>query len=178
MNVLVVEDEKRLAAALKQILEQAGYHVDAVFDGRSGLDYAESLLYDVIILDVMLPKMDGFEVIKRLRRDGVSTPVLFLTARSTLTDKVTGLDQGGDEYMTKPFQPEELLARLRALTRRKGEIVIEEAAFGDLVLDLSTCILKCEDREVHLSYKEFEVAKLFMTNPNQTISKEQMLVKV
>lgn len=178
MNVLVVEDEKRLAAALKQILEQAGYHVDAVFDGQSGLDYAESGLYDVIILDVMLPKMDGFEVIRRLRRGGNSTPVLFLTARSQLSDKVTGLDQGGDEYMTKPFQPEELLARLRAITRRKGEIVIEEASFGDLVLDLSTCYLRCGEREVHLSYKEFEVAKLFMTNPNQTISKEQMLVKV
>lgn len=178
MNVLVVEDEKRLAAALKQILEQAGYHVDAVFDGQSGLDYAESGLYDVIILDVMLPRMDGFEVIRRLRRGGNSTPVLFLTARSQLADKVTGLDQGGDEYMTKPFQPEELLARLRAITRRKGEIVIEEASFGDLVLDLSTCYLRCGEREVHLSYKEFEVAKLFMTNPNQTISKEQMLVKV
>lgn len=178
MNVLVVEDEKRLAAALKQILEQAGYHVDAVFDGQSGLDYAESGLYDVIILDVMLPRMDGFEVIRRLRRGGNSTPVLFLTARSQLSDKVTGLDQGGDEYMTKPFQPEELLARLRAITRRKGEIVIEEASFGDLVLDLSTCYLRCGEREVHLSYKEFEVAKLFMTNPNQTISKEQMLVKV
>lgn len=178
MNVLVVEDEKRLAAALKQILEQAGYHVDAVFDGQSGLDYAESGLYDVIILDVMLPKMDGFEVIQRLRRGGNSTPVLFLTARSQLSDKVTGLDRGGDEYMTKPFQPEELLARLRAITRRRGEIVIEEASFGDLVLDLNTCNLRCGNQEVHLSYKEFEVAKLFMTNPNQTISKEQMLVKV
>lgn len=178
MNVLVVEDEKRLAAALKQILEKAGYHVDAVFDGQSGLDYAESDLYDVIILDVMLPKMDGFEVIRRIRQAGISTPVLFLTARSTLTDKVTGLDRGGDEYMTKPFQPEELLARLRALTRRKGEIVIDEARFGDLVLDLGTCNLTCGDKQVHLSYKEFEVAKLFMTNPNQTISKDQMLLKV
>lgn len=178
MNVLVVEDEKRLAAALKKILENAGYHVDAVFDGQTGLDYALSEMYDVIVLDVMLPRMDGFEVIRQIRRKGVSTPVLFLTARSQLRDKVTGLDRGGDEYMTKPFQPEELLARLRALTRRKGEIVLNEATFGDLTLVLDTCDLLCGERSVHLSYREFEVAKIFITNPNQTISKDQMLLKV
>ena len=178
MNVLVVEDEKRLAAALKKILENAGYHVDAVLDGQSGLDYALSEMYDVIVLDVMLPRMDGFEVIRQIRRKGVSTPVLFLTARSQLRDKVTGLDRGGDEYMTKPFQPEELLARLRALTRRKGEIVLNEASFGDLTLVLDTCDLQCGDRSVHLSYREFEVAKIFITNPNQTISKDQLLLKV
>ncbi len=178
MNVLVVEDEKRLAAALKKILENAGYHVDAVFDGQTGLDYALSEMYDVIVLDVMLPRMDGFEVIRQIRRKGVSTPVLFLTARSQLRDKVTGLDRGGDEYMTKPFQPEELLARLRALTRRKGEIVLNEATFGDLTLVLDTCDLLCGERSVHLSYREFEVAKIFITNPNQTISKDQLLLKV
>ena len=178
MNVLVVEDEKRLAAALKKILENAGYHVDAVFDGQTGLDYALSEMYDVIVLDVMLPRMDGFEVIRQIRRKGVSTPVLFLTARSQLRDKVTGLDRGGDEYMTKPFQPEELLARLRALTRRKGEIVLNEATFGDLTLVLDTCDLQCGERSVHLSYREFEVAKIFITNPNQTISKDQLLLKV
>ena len=178
MNVLVVEDEKRLAAALKHILEEAGYHVDVVYDGQSGLDYAETGMYDIVILDVMLPKMDGFEVIHRLRRKQVSTPVLFLTARSQLSDKVTGLDRGGDEYMTKPFQPEELLARMRALTRRKGEVVLDEVAFEDLTLDLNTCDLRCGDKSVHLSYKEFECARLFMLNPNQTISKEQMLMKV
>jgi len=178
MNVLVVEDEKRLAAALKKILENAGYHVDAVFDGQTGLDYALSEMYDVIVLDVMLPRMDGFEVIRQIRRKGISTPVLFLTARSQLRDKVTGLDRGGDEYMTKPFQPEELLARLRALTRRKGEIVLNEATFGDLTLVLDTCDLLCGERSVHLSYREFEVAKIFITNPNQTISKDQLLLKV
>ena len=178
MNVLVVEDEKRLAAALKKILENAGYHVDAVFDGQTGLDYALSEMYDVIVLDVMLPRMDGFEVIRQIRRKGVSTPVLFLTARSQLRDKVTGLERGGDEYMTKPFQPEELLARLRALTRRKGEIVLNEATFGDLTLVLDTCDLLCGERSVHLSYREFEVAKIFITNPNQTISKDQLLLKV
>ncbi len=178
MNVLVVEDEKRLAAALKQILEQAGYHADAVYDGATGLDYAESGMYDVVVLDVMLPRMDGFEVVRRLRQANVSTPVLFLTARSQLADKVTGLDQGGDAYMTKPFQPEELLARLRALTRRKGEVVLDEVSFGDLALDLNTCNLICGKRSVHLSYREFEVAKLFMINPNQTISKDQLLLRV
>ncbi|MGI6216763.1 MAG: response regulator transcription factor [Coriobacteriales bacterium] len=178
MNVLVVEDEKRLADALDQILTESGYHVDAVYDGKAGLDYAESGMYDIIVLDVMLPKMDGFEVIRKIRQANISTPVLFLTARSQLSDKVTGLDRGGDEYMTKPFQPEELLARIRALTRRKGEIVLDEASFGDLVLDLNTCNLKCGSKSVHLSYKEFEVAKLLMLNPNQTISKDQMLLKV
>lgn len=178
MNVLVVEDEKRLSEALEQILTDAGYHVDAVYDGQAAVDYAESDMYDMIVLDVMLPKKDGFEAVKEIRQANISTPVVFLTARSQVADKVTGLDRGGDAYITKPFSPEELLATIRALTRRKGEVVLDEAVFDDLHLDLDTCNLKCGDRSVHLSYKEFEVAKLFIFNPNQTISKEQILLKV
>ncbi len=178
MNILVVEDEESLAAALKQILIDSGYGVDAVFDGQAGLDYAMSGMYDVVVLDVMLPKMDGFEVVQRMRQLGNSTPVLLLTARTTLSDKVTGLDSGADQYMTKPFQPEELLARIRAMSRRKGEVVYEKLEFGDLELNLDTSELKCGNRFVHLSYREYEVAKLFMSNPNHTFSKEQILLKV
>ena len=178
MNILVVEDEKRLSEALVQILHDAGYHTDAVYDGQSAVDYAESELYDAIILDVMLPRKDGFEVVHELRRNSISTPVLFLTARSTVSDKVTGLDRGGDVYMTKPFQPEELLANLRAITRRKGEVVIDKIDFGDLSLDIESSTLECGDRQVHLSYTEYEIVHLFMCNPNQVISKDQMLVKI
>ncbi len=178
MNVLVVEDEKRLSAALQQILTDAGYHVDAVYDGQSAVDYAVSDMYDMIVLDVMLPRKDGFEAVKEIRQANISTPVIFLTAMSQVADKVTGLDRGGDAYLTKPFSPEELLANIRALTRRKGEVVLDEATFEDLTLDLNTCNLSCGEKSVHLSYKEFEVARLFMLNPKQTISKEQMLLKV
>ncbi len=178
MNVLVMEDEKRLAAALVQILTDSGYHVDAVYDGQSAVDYAVTDMYDMVVLDVMLPRKDGFEVVREIRQANISTPVIFLTARSQVADKVTGLDRGGDAYLTKPFSPEELLANIRALTRRKGEVVLDEATFADLTLDLNTCNLSCGSKSVHLSYKEFEVARLFMLNPNQTISKDQMLLKV
>ena len=120
MQILIVEDDKKLALALKQILMEADYQVDAVHDGQSGLDYGLSGIYDVIILDVMLPKMDGFEVAKELRRSHVDTPILLLTARDTVRDKIVGLDSGADDYMTKPFSPAELLAHLRALLRRQG----------------------------------------------------------
>ncbi len=178
MNVLVVEDERGLAEALVEILSDSGYSVDSVYDGQSGFDYAMSGMYDAVILDVMLPKMDGFEIVNKMRKMGNSIPVLFLTARTSLSDKVTGLDSGGDQYMTKPFQPEELLARIRALSRRKGEVVFEKLEFGDLELNLDTSELNCGEKVVHLSYREFEVAKLFMSNPNQTFSKEQILTKV
>ena len=178
MDILVVEDEKRLAQALQQILTEAGYRADAVYDGRTGYEYAKSDYYDAIILDVMLPLMDGFEVVNKLRHDGISTPVLMLTARSQLVDKVTGLDSGADEYMTKPFEPEELLARLRALTRRKGEVILDELSFGNLTLDLNTRNLSSGGKSVRLSAREFEVLKLLMINPKQAISKDQILAKV
>ena len=122
MQILVVEDDVRLAQALCRILEESGYKTDAVHDGQSGLDYAESGIYDVVILDVMLPKMDGFTVVSNLRRASVSTPVLLLTARDAVPDKICGLDSGADDYMTKPFSPAELMAHLRALTRRKPRL--------------------------------------------------------
>ena len=130
MRVLVVEDERRLADALCQLAKEQKYQAEAVYDGDDGLAYAESGQYDVIVLDVMLPGLSGFEVVKRLREQKISTPVLLLTARDEVTDKVTGLDCGADDYMTKPFSPQELLARLRALLRRQGDVVLEEMTFG------------------------------------------------
>jgi two-component system, OmpR family, response regulator len=179
MNILVVEDEKRLAEALGHILRRQGYNVDVVSDGQTGYDYASTIdYYDILILDVMLPKLDGFEIVRRLRKESISTPILMLTARAQLADKIEGLDRGADDYMTKPFQPEELLARVRALTRRQGEVVVDLLKFDHLELTLDTCDLACQDKSVHLSYKEFEVMQMLMTNPGQTISKEQLISRV
>lgn len=178
MNILVVEDERNLADAICHILNDAGYHAEACYDGRSGLASAESGLYDAVVLDVMLPKMDGFEVVHELRRKGNSVPVLLLTARTSLTDKVEGLDAGADDYMTKPFEAPELLARLRALTRRQGDVVIDELSFADLTLDLTTHDLKCGEKEVHLSGKEFEVLRMLMSSTSRIVSKQDLLTRV
>ena len=159
MQVLIVEDDVRLAQALAHILAENGYQTDVVHDGASGLAYAECGDYDVIILDVMLPKMDGFAVVAQLRRKSISVPVLLLTARDAVPDKITGLDSGADDYMTKPFAPAELLAHLRALTRRQGEVLFEKLAAGDLVLNLESYDLACGSKSIHLSYKEFSDRK-------------------
>jgi len=134
MRILIIEDEMGLVDALTAILTKEKYSVDAVYDGLSGYEYALSNIYDAIILDVMLPKLNGFEVLKKLRREKVQTPVLMLTAKSELEDKVLGLDTGADDYLTKPFETAELLARIRALTRRRGEISEDNLKYGDLTL--------------------------------------------
>ena len=156
MNILIVEDEKRLADALSQILLEQKYIVDVVYDGIDGLEYAESGIYDCIILDIMLPSMNGFEVCLELRRKKITTPVLMLTAKDTISDKVRGLDAGADDYMTKPFSPDELLARLRVLTRRRGEVVLDEMNYLDLMLHLDQSKLSCSksDKSIHLNFKE------------------------
>ena len=178
MNVLVVEDERNLADAICHILEDAGYHADAAYDGASGLTSAESGLYDAVVLDVMLPRMTGFEVVHELRKKGISVPVLMLTALSTVPDKVEGLDSGADDYMTKPFEAPELLARLRALTRRQGDVVLDEITFADLTLDLSTHELSCGNKNVHLSGKEFEVLRMLMGSTSRVVSKQDLLTRV
>ncbi|WP_296628156.1 response regulator transcription factor [uncultured Negativibacillus sp.] len=178
MRVLIVEDEKRLAQALGQIMEEQRYNVDMVYDGQDGLDYGLSGQYDVIVLDVMLPKMDGFSVVKKLRENNISVPVLMLTARDEISDKVTGLDCGADDYMTKPFSPEELLARIRALSRRQGDVVLEDIHWADLTLKLSSRTLHCGAKSVSLGFKEFEVLKLLLANPKGIVSKEELIVKV
>lgn len=178
MQILVIEDEKRLAEAIGHILKEQKYMVDLAFDGADGFDLAVSGIYDVIILDVMLPKMNGYEVASALRKEKVATPILMLTAKDHITDKVQGLDAGADDYMTKPFASEELLARIRALTRRQGEVVIDELQFHDVTLNLSTCDLSCNNKSVHLNFKEFEIMKILMQNPQVVTTKDDLIVKV
>ena len=178
MRILVIEDEIRLAEALQQILEKEKYMVDIVHNGQDGFDYASSGIYDAIIMDVMIPSKNGFQLTADLRKAGVSTPIIMLTARDSLDDKVEGLDRGADDYMTKPFAPQELLARLRALTRRQGEVVVDTMQFGDLALDLSSCTLSAKGKSTHLSFKEFEIMKLLLSGSGNVIGKEEILVKV
>ena len=178
MKVLVVEDERRLADALSQILKSQKYLVDTAYDGNDGLDYAMMGDYDVIILDVMLPGRDGFSIAKELRNNKKSTPILMLTARDEVKDKVTGLDTGADDYMTKPFVPEELLARIRALTRRQGEVITDELTYEDIVLSLDTNDLSCGSKSIHLAYKEFEIMKILLSNTKTIVSKDILISKV
>ncbi|WP_302963029.1 response regulator transcription factor [uncultured Adlercreutzia sp.] len=175
MRILVVEDDVRLAEALARILEDNGYTVDAVHDGQAAIDYGTTGVYDVIILDVMLPKADGFTVAQSLRRAHVSTPILLLTARDATTDKIRGLDSGADDYMTKPFSPAELMAHLRALTRRQGDVVFETLAAGDLTLNLESLDLTCGGNTIRLSQKEFAIARILLGSPGAVISKEALI---
>ncbi len=178
MRILIVEDEIHLAEALGQIMAERKYLVDIVHDGADGLDYALTEQYDAILLDVMLPKIDGFEIARRLRAAHVSTPILMLTARDEISDKISGLDCGADDYMTKPFDPGELLARVRALTRRQGEIIGNTVTVGDLTLRLDVRCLVCGDDMVRLGFKEFEVMRLLMTNCRAVVPKEDIISKV
>lgn len=178
MRILIVEDERRLAEALGQIMAEQRYQADVVFDGADGLDYALTGQYDAIVLDVMLPKVGGFEVARRLRCAHVSTPILMLTARDEIPDKIAGLDHGADDYMTKPFDIGELLARVRALTRRQGEVIGEQLAAGDLVLDTPTRSLRRGEKSVRLGFKEFDVLRLLLAAPRAVIPKEDIISKV
>lgn len=178
MNILVVEDERNLADAICHILEQEGYNAEAAYDGKAGLAYAESGLYDAAILDVMLPGMDGFSIVKTLRQAQNDLPVMMLTARTSTQDKVEGLDYGADDYMTKPFEAPELLARVRALTRRRGEMVIDTVEFCDLTLDLGTHDLTCGESSVHLSKREFDVMRMLMSGTGRIVSKQDLLTRV
>lgn len=180
MHILVVEDEKRLADALSHILLEEKYMVDVVHDGEDGISYGESGIYDCIILDIMLPSMNGFDVCLELRRRKITTPVLMLTAKDTISDKVKGLDAGADDYMTKPFSPDELLARLRVLTRRRGEVILDELKYNDITLHLDQSKLSCSksNKSIHLNFKECEMLKMFMTKPDVIISKQNLIVKI
>ena len=169
-TVLIVEDERALADALEHIVRRAGYAADAVYNGTDALAQAMEGGYDVIVLDVMLPDMDGFQIVSRLRARGNPTPVLMLTARADVSDKVTGLNAGADDYMTKPFDNAELLARLNALCRRTGEVVLNEIHFADVTLDLNAARLSAGSDSVQLSKKEFELARLLLSHPRQTLS--------
>ncbi len=178
MRILIVEDELHLAEALGQIMTEQKYLADVVHDGADGLDYALTEQYDAILLDVMLPKIDGFEVARRLRAAHISTPILMLTARDEINDKISGLDCGADDYMTKPFDPGELLARVRALTRRQGEFIGNTITVGDLTLRLDVRCLMCGDNMVRLGFKEFEVMRLLMANYRAVVPKEDIISRV
>ena len=179
MRILIIEDEVRLASTLQDLLELNGYTADMCHDGESGLDNALTSIYDIVILDVMLPKMDGFSVLRQLRAAGNTTPVLLLTARSEVADRVKGLDCGADYYLTKPFAPKELLACIRALSRRQPELqTADTLEYGDLTLDKNTFTLTCGERTARLSRKEFDMMERLMLNREVVITKETLLLKV
>lgn len=179
MRILIVEDERRLAQTLADLLEANHYTTDICYDGETGLDNALSNIYDAVILDVMLPHRDGFSIVREMRREKVTTPVLMLTARTETVDKVSGLDAGADYYLTKPFHSQELLACIRAITRRNtGAVDSNTLAFGDLRLDLASCLLSCGTKSVRLSRKEFEMMEKLMSNGIHVVTKEALLLSV
>lgn len=179
MRLLLVEDEKQLSEALQQILIRNKYSVDAVYNGDEGLDYSLTGVYDVIILDIMLPKLNGLEILKMIRRRKISTPVILLTAKDSVEDKILGLDSGADDYLSKPFSPDELLARLRALTRRNGDFINENILeFSDIKLNLSTYDMEVNDNSITLTQKEFEILKYFMQRPKLVVSKDDLITKL
>lgn len=179
MKLLLVEDEKQFSEALQQILIKNKYSVDAVYSGDEGLDYALSDVYDVIILDIMLPKLNGIEILKMIRKRKISTPVILLTAKGSIEDRILGLDSGADDYLPKPFSPDELLARLRALTRRNGDFINENILeFSDIKLNLSTYDMEVNDNSITLTQKEFEILKYFMQRPKLVVSKDDLITKL
>lgn len=179
MRILIAEDEVHLAEAVSQILKKNNYSVDMVHDGRSGLDYAQSGIYDLLLLDIMMPEMDGITVLKKLRSEGIHTPVILLTAKGELSDKVTGLDYGADDYIAKPFATEELLARIRAALRRKGEVVPEDGLkFGDIELNTTQLKLSVQGKEIKLNLKENELLELLIARKQAITSKEQIIEKL
>lgn len=178
MKVLIVEDDIKLAQALGRILEESDYTVDMVHDGTTGRDWAVVGNYDAIILDVMMPGMDGYEVVREIRHANIDTPVLMLTARGNVSDKIAGLDHGADDYMTKPFSPAELMAHLRALMRRQGSVIFETVDAGDVSLKLDSHELVRNGKTIHLSKTEFALAKMLMSNKERILPKEMIIEKI
>jgi heavy metal response regulator len=171
MRVLIVEDEKSLADVIKKGLEEEGYAVDVAYEGEDGLFMAENEPSDLIILDIMLPIVDGMTILRRIRKAGIKTPVLMLTARDTLMDKISGLDSGADDYLTKPFQFEELLARIRALLRRDSEVKTAVIEIGDLAIDMVTHQVKRAGKEIMLSSREYSLLEYMAVNRNRVVSR-------
>lgn len=177
MKILIIEDEKLLADTLQTLLEQKGFDVEAVYDGESGAEYAELGIYDLLILDVMMPKLDGYAVARAVRAKHCGTPILMLTARSGVEDRIAGLNAGADYYLTKPFDTRELLACINALLRRQGAQV-DEAAFGNTSLDLASAMLVRGEASVRLSAKEFDVMRCLLQAGGKNLSKEAILARV
>ena len=177
MKILIVEDERRLADSLKALLEKKGFQAEAVYDGETGAEYAELGVYDLLILDVMMPGLDGYELARRVRARRCGVPILMLTARSALEDRVQGLNAGADYYLTKPFDSRELLACINALLRRQGSQV-DELTLGNTALDLATGMLVREEKGVRLSAKEFDVMRALLQAGSANLSKEAILARV
>ena len=179
MRILIVEDEKDLAMVLSELLEMEGYYTDTAFDGEEGLDNALSGIYDMIILDVMLPKMDGFQVLSEIRKNSLNVPVLMLTARSQIEDKVTGLDNGADDYLTKPFDTKELLARIRALSRRREKTFVDDNdRFADITLDKTTLEIQKGGQKIKLTKKEYDILEILISNYGNVVTKETFVTKI
>ncbi len=177
MKILVIEDEKLLADSLKSLLERKGFEVEVCYDGESGAEYAELGVYDLLILDVMMPKLNGYQVAREVRSKRCGTPILMLTAKSGLEDRIEGLNAGADYYLTKPFNTRELLACINALLRRQGNQV-DEVNFGNTSLDLSSSMLICGDQSVRLSAREFDVMRFLLQSRENNLSKETILARV
>lgn len=177
MKILVVEDDQLLANSLQELLEQKGFQVETVYDGEAGADYAMLGIYDLLILDVMMPKLDGCQVARQVRARHCGTPILMLTAKDRLEDRVEGLNAGADYYLTKPFDARELLACINALLRRQGGEV-DEMTFGNTSLDLSTSTLVCGNKQIRLSAKEFDIMRYLLQSGAKNLSKEVILARV
>lgn len=178
MRILLAEDDRSLSRGLSVLLTRSGYTVDCVYDGQSAVDYAGESEYDCLILDVMMPVMDGIAALRRLRELGCSTPIMILTAKNEMHDRISGLDAGADDYVTKPFAGEELLARLRALMRRKGEYTATRLTFADLQLDRASLNLSCGEGGIRLSNKAFQMMEMFMRNPRIVLSASQLMESI
>ena len=178
MRLLIAEDEQELANALTAILKHNNYSVDTVYDGEDALAYLQTGLYDAAVLDIMMPKMDGLSVLKQIRIEGCSIPIIMLTAVSGVDNKVTGLDLGADDYLTKPFSTKELLARIRAITRRHEDLTSSVLTFEDLSLNRSTYELSCKGNHIKLSNKDFQIMEMLLVTPGQIISTEQFMDKI
>ena len=177
MKVLIVEDEVLLANSIQALLESKGFEVEAVYDGEAGAEYAELGIYDLLILDVMMPKMNGYEVARTVRAKHCSTPILMLTAKSELEDRIEGLNAGADYYLTKPFDSRELLACVNALLRRQG-VEVDEMTYGNTALDLASGMLLCGEKQVRLSAKEFDIMRYLLQTRERNLSKETLLARV
>ncbi|MFA6866474.1 MAG: response regulator transcription factor [Clostridia bacterium] len=179
MNILLVEDEVSLSEGLVHYLKKNKYNVDAVYDGEDGYENGLSNRYDCIVLDIMLPKMNGFEVLRKLREEKVTTPVLVLSALGETSNKIKGLDLGADDYLAKPFEPEELLARIKALLRRKTDVINEDViTFGDIVYNASSYEIICKKKKIKISLKESEIMAYLLARPNFVVSKDELIIKI
>ena len=177
MKILIIEDERMLADSLKTLLSGKGFDVEAVYDGQTGTEYAELGIYDLLILDVMMPGMDGYQVARKVREKRCATPILMLTAKASVEDRIMGLNAGADYYLTKPFDTRELLACINALLRRQGKQV-DELVYGNVALDLNTCNLICGEKSVRLSAREFDVMRFLLQAQDRIVSKEMILARV